>query len=35
MRVRKYNWLTAFAAILIFVGWEAPKVAASQVGGVH
>ena len=33
MRVRKYNWLTALAAILIFVGWEAPKVAASQVGG--
>ena len=33
MRVRKYNWVTAFAAILIFVGWEAPKVAAAQVGG--
>jgi outer membrane protein assembly factor BamD len=32
MRVRKYNWVTAFAAILIFVGWEAPKVAAAQVG---
>ena len=30
---RKYNWLTAFVAILIFVGWEAPKVAASQAAG--
>jgi len=30
---RKYNWLTATVAILIFVGWEAPKVAASQVVG--
>ena len=33
MRVRKYNWLTALAAILIFAGWEAPKSAASQVTG--
>jgi outer membrane protein assembly factor BamD len=33
MRVRKYNWLTALAAILILVGWEAPKAAASQVVG--
>ncbi len=33
MRVRKYNWLTALAAILILVGWEAPKAAASQVTG--
>jgi len=33
MRVRKYSWLTALAAILIFVSWEAPKAAASQVGG--
>ena len=29
---RKHNWLTAFVAILIFVGWEAPKVAAQVVG---
>ena len=30
---RKYNWLTAFVAILVVVGWEAPRVAASQVIG--
>ena len=35
MRVRKYSWLTALVAILIFVGWEAPKAAASQVGGFN
>jgi outer membrane protein assembly factor BamD len=33
MRVRKYNWLTVFVAILILVGWEAPNVAAAQVTG--
>jgi outer membrane protein assembly factor BamD len=33
MRVRKYNWLAALAAIVILVGWEAPKAAASQVVG--
>src|ERR1700733_5354031 len=32
MGVRKYNWLTALVAILILVGWEAPKVAAQVVG---
>jgi len=30
MRVRKYNWLAAIAALVIFMGFEAPN-AASQV----
>jgi outer membrane protein assembly factor BamD len=33
MQVRRYNWVTTFVAILMLLGWEAPKVAAGQVTG--
>lgn len=33
MRARKYNWVTALVAMLMLLGWEAPKTAAAQVTG--